>query len=260
LPFWAQRRIPALYFAPLLSFRSAVKESAFFSACLSVVIPQLSDQTEHCVFLLHTLRRHNRTLMITDLSWKIAVGIAAASWTVLNYLRGRTFRRRLELKVSGEIFEKTGIHFLSVVTTAKNVGLSKVRVFQEGTWVRLVRFQSKEKTAALKLPEEILLGTAPIFTTHDWIEPGEEINDILFVQLPERVSEDIAVSLSLRVKSREWRWVTEADLEKAESFENPNPEFVRRLVWHAAAVVPYDSQAKSMGPVEAPTLQPGGQQ
>jgi len=198
--------------------------------------------------------------MITDLSWKIAVGIAAASWTILNYLRGRTFRRRLELKVSGEIFEKTGIHFLSVVTTAKNVGLSKVRVFQKGTWVRLVRLRSKQKSSALQLPEEIFLGTAPIFKRHDWIEPGEEVNDILFVQLPERIPEDVAISLSLRVKSTEWRWVTEADLEKAESPEKPDPEFVRKLVWHAAAVVSYDSQAKSTGPVEAPTLQSGGQQ
>jgi hypothetical protein len=194
--------------------------------------------------------------MTADLFWKVAIAAVGGTWTVLNYLRGRTFRRRLELKVTGQITVEGELHFLSITATVKNVGLSKARIFQEGTWVKLFRLSSKPTGGALSLPGQAHLGTAPVFKEHAWVEPGEEINDVLFVQLPAKQAEDIAIRLNLRVKSQDRRWMDTSDFEEKGSAPESDYPFVRNLTWAAAAVVPYNSAA-SQPLAEAPTTHTG---
>jgi hypothetical protein len=196
--------------------------------------------------------------MTADLFWKVAIAAVGGAWTLLNYLRGRTFHRRLELKVTGQVTTDADLHFLSVTATVKNVGLSKARLFQAGTWVRIYRLRSKTTDERLLLPSETRLGTAPIFTGHDWVEPGEEVSDVLFVQLPTRQANDIALRLEFQVKSQDRRWMDTSDFdEQGDSRELRDYPFIRNLIWAAAAVVPY-SAAASQPLAEAPTTHIGG--
>ncbi len=192
--------------------------------------------------------------MTADLFWKIALAAAGGAWTILNYLRGRTFRRRLELKVTGEILIESDIRFLSIVATIKNVGLSKARIFQEGTWVKIFRLQKKTQSDALALPHETRLGTGPIFAAHGWVEPGEEVNDVLFVQLPAKTPEDIAVRVEFRVKSQERRWLPPAEFEQVDDAAEADEYIVRNLTWVTAAIVPLAAPPTS---TEAPTIKAG---
>jgi hypothetical protein len=160
---------------------------------------------------------------------------------LLTYVRGRTFRRRLEPKISGEIFEEQGVRFLSIVASVKNVGLSRAEVFQKGTWVRMVLLQMKTGTRSIAVPKEIHLGTAPILGDHSWIEPGEEVHDVLLVQLPERTPEHIAIRLSLKVKSQEWRWIPQVDSTEDQRNTAPEADLVKNLVWSAASIVPFSA-------------------
>jgi hypothetical protein len=195
--------------------------------------------------------------MTADLFWKVAIASVGGAWTVLNYLRGRTFKRRLELTVTGQVTSEGDLHFLSVTATIKNVGLSKAKIFQKGTWVRIYRLRSKANREKLSVPSETLLGTAPIFTEHDWVEPGEQVSDVLFAQLPTKQADDIAVRLNFRVKSQDRRWMDTSEFdEEGNSREFKNYPFVRNLTWAAAAVIPYSPTA-SQPLAEAPTSQTG---
>lgn len=177
---------------------------------------------------------------IADTATKIAFAVIGGAWAWLTYIRGRTFRRRLEPAITGQIFVDSGIRFLSIEASVKNVGLSRAALPQRGTWVRIVRLQRKKSTSVAE-PKEMLIGTPPIFKRHGWIEPGEEVHDVMLVQLPQDTPEDVAIGLSLRVASEEWRWPTPRDQPQdtdPEASSDPDNLFKRRLGWHAGSIVP----------------------
>jgi hypothetical protein len=176
---------------------------------------------------------------------KFAIAIIGGLWSWVTYVRGRTFRRRLELKVSGEVFLEGNVRFLSIIATIRNVGLSKAKLFQEGTSLRMVRLQMRADSDSLKLPRELHLGTAPIFEKHGWVEPGEEIQDVLFLQLPSNSPQDIAVRLSLRVVSQELRLISRLDDGQVQSLADPGEELVRKLEWNVACIVPLSTPKSS---------------
>jgi len=187
------------------------------------------------------------TLTKLDTFSKIAIAVLGGIWTLLTYVRGRTFRRRLEPKITGEVFEEGGARFLSIVASARNVGLSKAEVIEDGTWVRIFLLK-KKNVKSFAVPAEVRLGTAPILLQHSWIEPGEEVHDVLIVQLPEKSAEDIGVRLDLRVKSQEWRWIPPADYSGGTQVTaEAGSDLVRNLIWNAAAIVPMSAAEKSSG-------------
>ena len=66
---------------------------------------------------------------------KIIAVILGGIWTYLNYVRGRTFKRRLEPKILGKISRGVRVDtwMVSGIAQAKNVGLSKVDIEASGT-------------------------------------------------------------------------------------------------------------------------------
>jgi hypothetical protein len=70
------------------------------------------------------------TLDAIDKSVKVVAVILGGIWTYLNYIRGRTFKRRLEPRISGEVcmVSSTSTPMISGSVQAKNVGLSKVDI------------------------------------------------------------------------------------------------------------------------------------
>jgi len=168
------------------------------------------------------------------------VAVIGAAWTWLQYVRGRTFRRKLEPKISGEIFEAEGKHFLSITSSVKNVGLSRAFIIQRGTWVEITILQVDSKTSSVAEPDEKEVGYPPVFLSHAWVEPGEEITDQRLVQLPAKESQDVAVRLNLRIISQEWRWPPlESYSEAASGHQNEDFEvkFKRDLAWNATSIV-----------------------
>jgi hypothetical protein len=53
-------------------------------------------------------------LKLLDTTSKIAIAIIGGAWAWLTYVRGRTFRRRLEPKITGQILLEKGTQFLSM--------------------------------------------------------------------------------------------------------------------------------------------------
>jgi hypothetical protein len=144
-------------------------------------------------------------LDVVDKVTKILALLIGGGWAYLNYVRGRTFNKRLELKISGKRAQKKGVTLLSGTAQIKNVGLSKFPIEQKGT--AILFFDLKPSASVKRLAEtaEERVGVREVFKDHAWIEPGETIEDNFLVQLPED-EERLAVKLDLRVVAAHIEW------------------------------------------------------
>ena len=68
------------------------------------------------------------SLTAIDTVVKIAAVIVGGAWTYLNYVRGRTYSRRLELAVSGAVTERDDVYFLTGSAGLKTSGYRRFRL------------------------------------------------------------------------------------------------------------------------------------
>src|SRR5664279_577863 len=76
-------------------------------------------------------------LDVADKSIKGLAVIVGGIWTYVNFARSRTFKRKLEPKVSAQLFQASTDWYVKVHGTLKNVGQSKYPIRQEGTAVEV---------------------------------------------------------------------------------------------------------------------------
>jgi hypothetical protein len=110
--------------------------------------------------------------------------LAAGVWAYFNYFRGRTYRPRLEPKVTATVTAQCDACYLAITTSVKNVGLSKVDITQEGT---VLTVSAAPPPALVKQAQEfewIELRYLETLTDHEWIEPGEQIDEQRIVAIP----------------------------------------------------------------------------
>jgi hypothetical protein len=109
--------------------------------------------------------------------------IVGGLWAYYKFFKGRTFRPRLELSVSGKTFRSEKLTHLMATGQIKNVGLSKLGLSQKGTALRILSKEPIQSKAAPAIVEWKHLVTLTIFENHQWIEPGETIADELLLVL-----------------------------------------------------------------------------
>ncbi len=158
---------------------------------------------------------------VLDIIEKIATIVAifvGGVWAYINYLRGRTFKRRLEPSITAKTFRAKGLLVLSGTAQLKNVGLSKVTIRQEGTAIEVVAITDKPGEEAANRLGTKDIAVLSVFERHGWIEPGEPIGESFLVPVPQ--DDDIlAFRIRLRVVSEgifsqkiEWNCDSVADL------------------------------------------------
>jgi hypothetical protein len=144
-------------------------------------------------------------LDVVDKATKILALLIGSGWAYLNYVRGRTFKKRLELKISGKRIQSRGVSLLSGAAQIKNVGLSKFPIEQKGTAILFFDLKpSASVTQPLEAAEE-RVGVREIFKDHAWIEPGETIEENFLLQLPEDDAR-LAMKMDLRVVAAHIEW------------------------------------------------------
>lgn len=165
-------------------------------------------------------------------------------WTYLKFVRGRTFRRRGELDVTGQLYTFDDEPALVVKVTFKNTGLSRIKVPEDqpphvlvthvetGGWREGAATWSppdftsvtpgQHKDAAPPVPPDSVRSTATMLTRHQWVEPGETIADEQVVVPPAEQGARFAVAYRIQ-----------AILSTAEGWLGRRPIF-----WTAYAVVP----------------------
>ena len=148
--------------------------------------------------------------IVKDIATVIALGVGAI-WAYFNFFKGRTYRPRLEPKVTGKLIKKNGASYLAVTAQLKNVGLSDVKINQEGSALRIFAYSITENLPEAQSVEQSRLITLSVFEDHGWIEPGELIEDQRLIAIPN--IEYPAIQIKLRLVSYGIEWNSAAIIE-----------------------------------------------
>ena len=122
--------------------------------------------------------------------------IGGGFWAYYNYFRGRVYKLRLEVTPLGKILKINEEFYIIADLKIKNVGLSKIKIKQEGTAIKVFLYK-KEENGEERYWNEI--SVLPIFECHEWIEPGESVEEKQLIPLD--VSKCVAVRLDVRIVS-----------------------------------------------------------
>jgi len=154
------------------------------------------------------------TLDFVDELVKTAAVCVAGAWTYLNYVRGRTHRRRLEIEISGSLTELDGVQRFFGDCKAKNIGLSKAPFNEEGTGISIFALRLAPRTdGGFRIVKEEVV-VLPVFTKHGWIEPGETISEPITVILPPGEESLLGLRIEVMISNGKTTWNTSKVFER----------------------------------------------
>ena len=148
---------------------------------------------------------HHSTIDLVHTFLEIAAILIAGFWSYISYLRGRTFKLRMEPSIVGKSVEVGGVQFISGIARVKNVGLSKLPIEQTGTAILVSDLLSPAPTLEPTCVNEGFTLVLEVFKKHTWVEPGEPIEELFMLRLPEN-PERVALKLQLRLVVRGIEW------------------------------------------------------
>jgi hypothetical protein len=126
----------------------------------------------------------------------IAGALVTGTWAYFNFVKSRRYYPRLELAVSGEIRRSQKGRYIVPRITLKNIGQSRVMLFQRGSGYRLwTTSEGNFDLASLPWSDGEVVQT--MLEDHKWIEPGESVVDESKIfSLPEHC---VAVKIQVRL-------------------------------------------------------------
>jgi hypothetical protein len=130
-----------------------------------------------------------------------AAVIVGGIWAYYKFFKGRTFKPRLELAISGKATENKSVTNVLVSVQLKNVGLSKVEISERGTALRVFTCEPAKSEGATEWERVTTLGA---FEKHGWIEPGETIADQALVSVAGIGHQAVKLELRLVANGIEW--------------------------------------------------------
>jgi hypothetical protein len=142
-----------------------------------------------------------RTQTWSEIVWRGAtvVGIFAGGvFAYYKFLRGRTFARRVEPRITGTVTRREGTIYVQAEASAKNIGLSRVKI--DGDHTRILVRTRKPGTG-----EWVPFDTYRVFEDQTSIEPGVTVGEPILIEMPE--DNYVAIRLTLGVaRSRKTSW------------------------------------------------------
>jgi hypothetical protein len=110
--------------------------------------------------------------------------------TYYRFFKGRVWKARLELDISGETSKIGDRSYLWVTAELRNVGSSKVDLSKDGVSLQVFAERLKPQAGATEAQRYRVRSVAweslwpfDIFERHEWIEPGETIRDQTLIEL-----------------------------------------------------------------------------
>jgi hypothetical protein len=131
-------------------------------------------------------------------------------WAYFKFVRGRTYRPRLEVTMGAEWRRVAGERALQARVTVKNIGMSVVRLRQEGTGLRVSRLAALP--AAPSLASWETLKVFPLLLEHEWIESSESVTEDLLLSLTVPVEQPVLLETRLV-----WTWAASEAKAKAKA-------------------------------------------
>ena len=112
-----------------------------------------------------------------DQVMKLLAYVVGGTWVYFNYFRGRTYRPRLETRVTCELLRAAEPTLLRIVASAHNAGLSKVDLQDKGSGAQVHGYDLASGTWV------VLQAHSMLTTQHQWIEPAETVLDEILVRI-----------------------------------------------------------------------------
>lgn len=106
---------------------------------------------------------------------KILAYVAAASWAIFHFYMSRVYRPRVDPTIQLSLYRTFAPQVLTISIRIKNVGLGKIDLRGPGKAITVYVFDEKEDDDWRQM------GVYDILHRHEWIEPGETIQDALVV-------------------------------------------------------------------------------
>src|SRR5688572_17032504 len=116
----------------------------------------------------------------------IVVGGAAAYY---QFLRGRTFRPRLETRLTSSILQVGTRQYLKVFGAVRNTGASKIDLDLQASALRIFAGKPRIQTDEVAWGEPV--ATLRFTERHKWIEPGETITETWLISLADALSVEL---------------------------------------------------------------------
>jgi hypothetical protein len=137
---------------------------------------------------------------ITDAETTIRTGamVVVLVWAYFKFARGRLFRPRLELTISGSPNRHRECYHVVVRYTVRNIGLRRVIIEHAGSDIG-VEIAHSAWPAAMIPPAWKMQGSHPVLGDHRRIEPGEVIVEEIMIILPD--AKAVALRLVLKVEA-----------------------------------------------------------
>ena len=136
-------------------------------------------------------------LDVVDKAIKFAAVALGGIWTYWNYRKSRTYAQKLELQLTGAVFQQNGL-FLEVSAEIKNLGAARHLLRYEDALCEFVAISSDLSEKSVEVFR--------VFTREDQIEPGESISDRLTSRLDIDLDTTIWLRVDLRVSSGSVEW------------------------------------------------------
>ncbi len=141
---------------------------------------------------------------------KIIVLLGGAIWGYYKFIKGRVFKSRLELKVTGKVISTDRGTYVLATIQVKNPGLSKIEIDQKGSGVLIyplshliIDENGRDEWGKAK--------GFSVLKDHYWIEPSESLEENILLPLPE--SKPDLLKLRLRINSKKTTWETSGVIE-----------------------------------------------
>jgi len=116
---------------------------------------------------------------------QIVATFVVGVWAYIKFFRGRTFRPRLELGVACQIVSQGDHRYLNTSIQLKNVGLSRLILKNKTTGLlihcSLPAEAGQEDALEVRWLPSFTFVSA--FSTHEYIEGGETINETLLLEV-----------------------------------------------------------------------------
>jgi len=183
-------------------------------------------------------KRCQQMVLIADAESAIRTGgmVVVLVWAYFKFARGRVFRPRLELTISGSPARHLECCHVIVRYTVKNIGLRRVTIKHAGSDFSVAVADPASPTAMVP-PDWRMQGSHPILKDHYRIEAGDTIAEETMIILPD--SKAVALRLVLKVEA---------------------VRLIRfgggKTVWFAHAAVPLPCEAFSIAGQDAAGSQP----
>ena len=116
--------------------------------------------------------------------------IITGIWAYFKFVKGRTFKDRLQVDLDGWWHIADGRNLLQARVTLKNIGSSRILLLQDDTRLQVSRLAAREYQLPGRVAWRKVVEKAKIFGEHDWIEPGESVSDdvLLDLETPEPIT------------------------------------------------------------------------